>query len=123
MLSVNTWHLVLKAVLLSSVRINLACISYRLCSRFARRTSPESGTDSAGVPGCDMLGLCGAEKESRWMRVCLDALRLISRKPARSPLLKLPLPCLNSHSVDSGDPVWKTSLTMVIVSIMDGVFL
>lgn len=45
------------------------------------------------------------------MRACLEALLLISRRPARSPLLKLPLPCLNSHSVESGDPVWKTSLT------------
>lgn len=46
------------------------------------------------------------------MRACRDALRLISRRPTRSPLLKFPLPCLNSHKVESGDPVWKTSLTM-----------
>ena len=69
-----------------------------------------SGMGSAGVPGCDMLGLCGG-KESRWINACLDARRLISRRPARSPLLKFPLPCLNSQRVDSGDPVWKTSLT------------
>lgn len=45
------------------------------------------------------------------MRACLDARRLISRRPTRSPLLKLPLPCLNSHRGESGEPVWKTSLT------------
>ena len=60
---------------------------------------------SAGVLGWDTLGLWGDEKESRWINACLDARRLISRKPCRSPRLKLPLPCLNSHKVDSGDPV------------------
>jgi len=46
------------------------------------------------------------------MRACLDARRLISRRPTRSPRLKFPLPCLNSHSGVSGDPVWNTSLTL-----------
>lgn len=45
------------------------------------------------------------------MSACLDARRLISLKPTRSPLLKLPFPCLNSHNGESGAPVWKTSLT------------
>lgn len=47
------------------------------------------------------------------MRACLEARLLISRRPIKSPLLKLPFPCLNSHKVESGDPVWKTSLTNV----------
>ena len=45
------------------------------------------------------------------MSACRDARRLISRRPTRSPRLKLPLPCLNSHNGESGEPVWKTSLT------------
>ena len=36
----------------------------------------------------------------------------MSLNPARSPRLKLPFPCLNSHSCASGEPVWKTSLTV-----------
>lgn len=112
-LSFKAWHLALRAVLLSSVLTSLPCISYMLCSRFARRASPGSSIGSAGVPGWDTLGLCGVgpENESRWIRVCLDALLLISRSPFRSPLLKLPLPCLNCHRADSGCPLWKTSLT------------
>lgn len=51
------------------------------------------------------------EKESRWMSVWRDARRLMSRRPFRSPLRKLLLPCLNSHNGESGEPVWKTSLT------------
>lgn len=46
------------------------------------------------------------------MSACLDARRLISLNPTRSPLLKLPLPCLNSQSGESGEPVWNTSLTL-----------
>jgi hypothetical protein len=46
------------------------------------------------------------------MSACREARRLISRKPTRSPRLKLPLPCLNSQSGESGEPVWKTSLTV-----------
>ena len=46
------------------------------------------------------------------MRVCRDARRLMSRKPFKSPRLKLPLPCLNSQNGESGEPVWKTSLTL-----------
>ena len=116
-MSVSTAHFVLSAVLLSSVLMSLACISQKLCSRWARRASPPtSGIGSAGVPGCDTLGLCGEENESRWISACLDARRLISRSPTRSPLLKFPLPCLNSQRVDSGAPVWKTSLTLGVLS-------
>jgi hypothetical protein len=50
------------------------------------------------------------------MSACLDARRLISRSPTRSPLLKLPLPCLNSQRGESGDPLWKTSLTAALLS-------
>lgn len=46
------------------------------------------------------------------MRVCREARRLISRRPAKSPLLKLPWPCLNSHNGESEEPLWKTSLTV-----------
>jgi hypothetical protein len=46
------------------------------------------------------------------MSACREARRLISRRPTKSPRLKLPLPCLNSHNGVSGDPVWKTSLTL-----------
>lgn len=110
--SLSAWHLELNAVLLSSVRTNRVCNSYRLCSKLIILASLESsGTGSAGVPGCETLGLWVVEKESRWIKACLDARLLISRRPARSPLLKLPLPCLNSHKAESGDPVWKTSLT------------
>lgn len=49
------------------------------------------------------------------MRACREARRLISLSPCRSPRLKLPLPCLNSHSGESGEPVWKTSLTAAYV--------
>ena len=106
-LSFNAWHLALRAVLLSSVRTNLACISYMLCSRFTNRNSPGSRRGSAGVPGCEMLGLCGVgpEKESRCINVCFEALLLISRSPFRSPLLKLPPPCLNCQRADSGWPL------------------
>lgn len=54
------------------------------------------------------------------MSACLEARRLISRNPTRSPLLKLPLPCLNSQSGESGEPVWKTSLTAAQVSAVSG---
>lgn len=50
------------------------------------------------------------------MSACLEARRLISLSPTRSPRLKLPLPCLNSQSGESGDPVWNTSLTAHTVS-------
>jgi hypothetical protein len=72
--------------------------------------SVASCTGSAGVPGCE-AGALWPGNESRWIRACLEARRLISRRPARSPLLKFPFPCLNSQSAESGDPVWKTSLT------------
>jgi hypothetical protein len=52
------------------------------------------------------------ENESRCIKVCLEARRLMSRSPFKSPRLKLLLPCLNSHKGDSGDAVWKTSLTV-----------
>lgn len=68
-----------------------------------------SGMGSEGPPGWATPGLC--EKESRWMSACLEARLLISLRPTRSPLLKFPFPCLNSQSVESGEPVWKTSLT------------
>jgi hypothetical protein len=55
------------------------------------------------------------------MSACLEARRLISRRPTRSPRLKFPLPCLNSHSGVSGDPVWKTSLTAVPLAVVRGV--
>jgi hypothetical protein len=72
-----------------------------------------SGIGSTGWPAGGPVGSLGAEKESRWMSACLEALRLISLRPTKSPRLKFPLPCLNSHSGVSGDPVWKTSLTEV----------
>jgi hypothetical protein len=67
------------------------------------------GIGSTGAPGVGAPGFWLLN--SRWTRACLDALRLISRRPTRSPLLKFPLPCLNSQSAVSGFPVWKTSLT------------
>lgn len=75
------------------------------------RASTGSGIGSIGAPGGGGGGgwiviFGGAfEKESRCMRVCLDARRLISLNPFKSPLLKLLLPCLNSQSGESGDPV------------------
>lgn len=65
---------------------------------------------SAGVPGCEgggfwlLYSLC----TSAWR----EARRLISRSPIMSPRLKFPLPCLNSHMVESGVPWAKTSLTV-----------
>jgi len=73
--------------------------------------STESVDCSPGVPGVETAALLGPENESRWIKACRDARRLISRKPTRSPRLKLPFPCLNSHNVESGEPVWKTSFT------------
>lgn len=75
------------------------------------RWSSVSGTDSAGKTCGTTTDFGAVEKESLWISVWREALRLISRKPARSPRLKLPLPCLNSHNGVSGEPVWKTSLT------------
>ncbi len=109
----TTWFLTCMNWELSSVLCSLACISYKVCSRLVSLDSVDSCIEcigSAGVPGWESGGF-GAEYESRWTRACLDARRLISRRPTRSPRLKLPLPCLNSHSGDSGEPVWKTSLT------------
>lgn len=81
-------------------------------SMMFKRASTGSGIVSNGGPGCGGAGIFGAlEKESRWISAWRDALRLISRKPTRSPRLKLPAPCLNSHRGESGEPVWKTSLT------------
>jgi hypothetical protein len=77
----------------------------------ARRGSPASGSGSAGVPGCEALALWGEGNESLCIKACLEARLLISRSPARSPRLKFPFPCLNSHNAESGAPVWKTSLT------------
>lgn len=54
------------------------------------------------------------------MSACREARRLISRRPTKSPRLKLPFPCLNSHNGVSGDPVWKTSLTAVTGLACDG---
>ena len=107
-LSLSMAHLVLKAVLLSSVRMSRACSSYKLCSMFPSLGSPTCSAGpagSAGVPGCETLALWGEVNDSRWINACLEALRLISRNPAKSPLLKLPLPCLNSHKAESGCPV------------------
>jgi hypothetical protein len=67
------------------------------------------GIGSAGVPGCDGGGFWLLY--SRCTSACREARRLISRNPTRSPRLKLPLPCLNSHNVASGVPCWNTSLT------------
>lgn len=88
-----------------------ACMSYMLCSRALSRDSTGSGMGSTGAPAGGPDGTLGVEKESRWMSACLEARRLISRSPTKSPRLKLPLPCLNSHKGESGDPVWNTSLT------------
>lgn len=104
--SLSTLHLFCAVTNASSV---LASLEYRSCkfhSRMFNRASTGSGIGSIGVPAGWGVGIFGAlEKESRCIRAWRDALRLISRKPIRSPLLKLPLPCLNSHIVESGDPV------------------
>lgn len=87
------------------------------CSRKLSLASTGSGIASTGPPTGGADGAFGpVENESRWISACLDALRLISRSPTKSPLLKLPLPCLNSHKGESGEPLWKTSLTMPGVS-------
>lgn len=67
---------------------------------------------STGAPEDGAADFGPVEKESRCMRACREARRLISRRPTRSPRLKLPLPCLNSQRGESGEPVWKTSLTL-----------
>lgn len=69
---------------------------------------------STGAPEDGAADFGPVEKESRCMRACREARRLISRRPTRSPRLKLPLPCLNSHRGESGEPVWKTSLTGIV---------
>lgn len=79
-------------------------MSYRVCSNCVNLDSVDSCIDwigSAGVPGSESGGL-GAEYESRWTKDCREARRLISRRPTRSPRLKLLSPCLNSHSGVSG---------------------
>jgi hypothetical protein len=99
------------AVYASSVLETRAYMSCMFQSITLSLASRGSGIGSIG-PGCGGAGILGAlEKESRCMRACRDARRLISRRPTRSPRLKLPAPCLNSHKGESGEPVWKTSLT------------
>lgn len=77
------------------------------------RVSIGSTCVSAGGAPCGIANFVAELIESRCARVCRDARLLISRKPTRSPRLKLPLPCLNSQNGESGEPVWKTSLTVV----------
>ncbi len=80
-------------------------MSYNVCSMlFTLGSAPSciGGMGSAGVPGCATGSF--ALLYSRCTRAWRDALRLISRNPTRSPRLKLPFPCLNSHSVESGVP-------------------
>lgn len=89
-------------------------MSYRPFSNWASLDSVVSiggCIGSAGVPGCEYGGGFTEGYESRCTKACRDARLLISRRPTRSPRLKLPFPCLNSHNGDSGEPVWKTSLT------------
>lgn len=88
-----------------------ACMSYRLCSRTLSRDSTGSGIGSTGAPAGGPDGTLGVENESLWISACREARRLISRSPTKSPRLKLPFPCLNSQSGESGEPVWNTSLT------------
>jgi hypothetical protein len=89
----------------SSLRDSLEDKSYKVCSSPANLDSVVSVIGSAGVPGEDAVALCPDEKESLCINACLDARLLISLKPTRSPLLKLPFPCLNSQRADSGEPV------------------
>lgn len=98
--------------LFSSVRASLWLISNRAPSTDIIRDSIESPGCSLGVPGTEGPALLVPENESRCMRACLDARRFMSRRPTKSPRLKLPPPCLNSQSVESGEPVWKTSFTV-----------
>lgn len=111
--SSRDWHFMVIAVYASSVREMRAYMSCMFQSITLNLASRGSGIGSIEGPGCGGAGILGAlEKESRWIRACRDARRLISRRPTRSPRLKLPAPCLNSHKGESGDPVWNTSLTV-----------
>ena len=110
--SIKTAAFWLRYAHVSSDRCICECMLCMLYSSALSRDSTGSGICcSTGCAGGGPVGILGAENESRWMSACLEARRLISRKPTRSPRLKFPLPCLNSHSGESGDPVWKTSLT------------
>lgn len=114
--SIAVWQRLDNMALLSSVRASLWLISNRAPSTDIIRDSIESPGCSLGVPGTEGPALFVPGKESRCMRACLDARRFMSRKPTRSPRLKLPPPCLNSQSVESGEPVWKTSFTVNYVN-------
>lgn len=86
----------------SSLRCSL---QVRSCTWLSIDRSPCSGiwgSGSAGVAGWDGGGL--GLLYSRCTRACREARLLISRKPTRSPRLKLPFPCLNSHMAVSGAP-------------------
>lgn len=116
------WHLVSPSIaiwqrldnmwLFSSDRASLWLISNSVVSTAIILDSIGSPGCSLGVPGTEGPALLVPENESRCIRACLDARRFISRRPTRSPRLKLPPPCLNSQSVESGEPVWKTSFTV-----------
>lgn len=89
----------------SSLRWSRALRSKSMCSILTSLGSPPScigGMASAGVPGWVDGGFWWLY--SRCTRAWRDALRLISRKPTRSPRLKFPFPCLNSHMAVSGPP-------------------
>lgn len=106
------WHREVIEAYASSVLDSRAYMSCMFHSMIFKRASTGSGIVSNGGPGWGGAGILGAfENESRWISACREALRLISRRPTRSPRLKFPAPCLNSHKGESGDPVWKTSLT------------
>lgn len=105
--SITTWFLTCKKCEFSSLLCNLACTSYKVCSSCVNLDSVDSCImckGSAGVPGWEIDGF-EAEYESLCTRACREARRLISLRPTRSPRLKFPLPCLNSHNADSGEPV------------------
>lgn len=112
--SSNDWHFMVIAEYASSVldmRAYISCMFQSITLSLASRGSGIGSIEEG--PGCGGAGILGAlENESRCMSACRDARRLISRSPTRSPRLKLPAPCLNSHRGESGDPVWKTSLTV-----------
>ncbi len=89
----------------SSLRWSRVLRSNKVCSMlFTLGSGPSciGGIGSAGVPGCDGGGF--ALLYSRCTRAWREARRLISLNPTRSPRLKFPFPCLNSHRVESGVP-------------------